>query len=83
MRSLILIISLLIFTTGCSVTKNNEWMMGSLPVDSLQEPCIKCNEDWIFIQNEPHRGMWSRKEKATIQKCLVVGRNIFVINLSK
>jgi hypothetical protein len=63
MRSLILIISLLLFTTGCSVTKNNEWMMGSLPVDSLQEPCIKCNEDWIFIQNEPHRGMWSSKRK--------------------
>jgi hypothetical protein len=62
MRSLI-IISLLILTTGCSATKNNEWMMGSLPVDSLQEPCIKCNEDWIFIQNEPHRGMWSSKRK--------------------
>ena len=62
MRSLI-IISLLILTTGCSATKNNEWMMGSLPVDSLQEPCIKCNEDWIFIQNEPFGAFWSNKRK--------------------
>ncbi len=62
MRSLI-IISLLILTTGCSATKNNEWMMGSLPVDSLQEPCIKCNEDWIFIQNEPHGALWSNKRR--------------------
>jgi len=21
--------------------------------DSLSEPCIKCGEDWIFINNEP------------------------------
>ena len=60
MRSLI-IISLLILTTGCSATKNNEWMMGSLPVDSLQEPCIKCNEDWIFIQNEPFGAQYKLK----------------------
>ena len=53
LRQLPLLLSLIVLTTGCSVTKNNEWLMGSIQADSLTEPCIKCNEDWIFIQNEP------------------------------
>jgi hypothetical protein len=49
---------LITVTTGCSslhkTTHYNEWFKGQPAVtDSLQEPCISCGEDWIFIGNEP------------------------------
>ena len=61
-----LLLLTIIFTTGCSATKNNEWLMGSIQADSLQEPCIKCNEDWIFIQNEPFGAQYSEKRKGYV-----------------
>ena len=66
LRLISLLLLTIIFTTGCSATKNNEWLMGSVPTDTLSEPCIKCGEDWIFIQNEPFGAQYSLKRKGYV-----------------
>jgi len=67
LRLTMLICSLAVFT-GCSsmsgTTHYNEWLVGKSATDGLAEPCIKCGEDWIFINNEPFAAQnQSRREQ--------------------
>ena len=68
-KSVVLLACVTLVTTGCSLnstTHSNEWLTGQAAVtgQSMKEPCIKCGEDWIFIQNEPFAAQHlSRREQ--------------------